>query len=569
MFLSVMGYNAAALFGFAVPSLFAIAASVPADIPPRVDLGYAIHQASLNFTNNPYPYYNFSNIRYGQAPVGELRWKAPLPINAHDRNQTVNEGQTGVIPTQVKPVWYGLEQPFLTKWLADEEFADPAIFNSAVSNFTVPAPDPQKIFKSTDRKAPVLVWIHGGGYAFGDKTSEGNPATFIAKSELNGADGVVFVSINYRLGLFGWLSGDDNVTANVGLLDQRLALEWVQENIHRFGGDPSRVTVMGESAGGGSIMHHITSYGGKGSTPLFHQAIIQSPAFQPFVPQQSKILFDWVLGNASAVANKQITSAQDLRALSFEELRAVNALMVGKSPYGRLTFGPVVDPSPNSYVPDFPIRLISQKKFHDVPVMVSQTAHEGRVFTPPFDYSEDQNMREIQELFPTANSSVIEEISQTLYPQVYDGTHGYKNKIERSNTVISDLLVGCNAYYLSKTLSRAYGYVFDIEPKVHAEDVDWQFDNGDIEEDVAGITIDHTIADAMQKYITAFAMGGVPVAEGLPTFSEYGKNYTVSDITDVFDDEEYENLGRHVRDPAARPQCNFWAAAPFYDAGSS
>ncbi|KAF8850653.1 alpha/beta-hydrolase [Acephala macrosclerotiorum] len=401
--------------------------------------------------------------------------------------------------------------------------------------------------------------IHGGGYAYGDKTSEGNPASFIAKSELNGADGIVFVTINYRLGLFGWLSGDNNVTANVGLLDQKLALEWIQEHIHRFGGDPSRVTVMGESAGAGSIMHHITSYGGKGPAPQSQQAIVQSPAFQPFVPQQSKVIFDWVLGNASAVANKSITSAEDLRALSFEELRTINAFMIGKSPWGSLTFGPVVDPSPNSYVPDIPIRLIDQKKFHDVPIMVSQTGNEGSVFTPPFDLTEEQYLDEIRQLFPTANDSMINYVNETLYPPIYDGSQGYDNKIERSNAFVADFL----------TLSRAYGYVFDAGWKLHGQDVDWEFDNGNKMDDYNS-TIDHTVSDVLQKYTVAFAMGLVPAADGYPTFSQYGNDYTVSSITDYVDEDlGYQNLGQHVKDPAARSQCKFWAEAPFYDASSS
>ena len=89
--------------------------------------------------------------------------------------------------------------------------------------------------------------------------------------------------MNYRLGAFGFLAGEtitSDGVANAGLLDQRFALEWVQHNIHLFGGDPSRVTVMGESAGGGSIEHQITAYGGTQGAP-FAQVILQSAAFQP------------------------------------------------------------------------------------------------------------------------------------------------------------------------------------------------------------------------------------------------------------------------------------------------
>jgi carboxylesterase type B len=104
------------------------------------------------------------------------------------------------------------------------------------------------------------------------------------RSQSNGANGVIFVALNYRLGALGWLAGPTLQAAggvsNAGLYDQRLALEWVQKYIHLFGGDPDRVTVLGVSAGVGSILHQITAYGGQEPVP-FAQAIPQSPGFQP------------------------------------------------------------------------------------------------------------------------------------------------------------------------------------------------------------------------------------------------------------------------------------------------
>lgn len=105
--------------------------------------------------------------------------------------------------------------------------------------------------------SPVLVWIYGGGYTEGDKLAF-MPQGLLARSFLNDGEGVIYVAMNYRLGAFGWLAGPSlqaDGTANAGLYDQRAALDWVQEHISKFGGDPSRVTVIGESAGAGSIMH--------------------------------------------------------------------------------------------------------------------------------------------------------------------------------------------------------------------------------------------------------------------------------------------------------------------------
>lgn len=112
-----------------------------------------------------------------------------------------------------------------------------------------------------------MIRIYGGGYTLGSKISSGNPAGLIAASMYNSTsgtngtnstEGIIFVAMNYRLGALGWLSGPsfqgEGGVSNAALYDQRLAIQWVRQNIQLFGGDPNRITLMGESAGGGSIM---------------------------------------------------------------------------------------------------------------------------------------------------------------------------------------------------------------------------------------------------------------------------------------------------------------------------
>jgi poly(3-hydroxybutyrate) depolymerase len=121
------------------------------------------------------------------------------------------------------------------------------------------------------QKLPVLVWIHGGGYGLGDSRTD--MGSLIGTNVANGHPFIV-VSIQYRLGVFGWASSAELVreggVANAGLLDQRQALRWVKKYIGKFGGDSERVTISGESAGGGSVLYHTIGDGGAGEG-LFEQ----------------------------------------------------------------------------------------------------------------------------------------------------------------------------------------------------------------------------------------------------------------------------------------------------------
>lgn len=275
---------------------------------PTVDLGYEIYRAnSLNATTG---LYNFSNIRYAAPPTGENRFAAPQPP-AKNRS-TIQFNRPEPVCPQAGPLWGLTVQDFLADYFAGErsfnrsDFESPLPAGFSLDNINlhslntsiIPPADPrttedclfldvivpQSIFnkkksKKNRRGAAVLVWIYGGGYTGGSKTGGFNPTGLLARSEDNGDDGVIYVAINYRLGAFGWLSGptfQENGTANAALHDQRFALEWVQKHIGKFGGDPKRVTVFGESAGGGSIMGQITAYGGKKGPAPFAQVSLST-----------------------------------------------------------------------------------------------------------------------------------------------------------------------------------------------------------------------------------------------------------------------------------------------------
>ncbi len=301
---------------------------------------------------------------------------------------------------------------------------------------------PETIFKGASKTAndtsgaPVLVWIYGGGYTFGEKSAY-SAAGLIHAAQLNNTEGIIFVSLNYRLGAFGWLSGpkfQQDGTANAGLYDQRLALQWVQDNIHLFGGDPNRVTVIGESAGGGSIMYQITAFGGlKGPAP-FQQAVLQSAAFQNVVSNlQEETIFNTFLGLL------KVSTIEEARQLPLTALQTANIIQVANSSYGDFTYGPVVD---GLFAPAIPGKLLLQGSYdHNLKLMLGHNADEGLEFTSPFITNDTTFNEYIQTAFPTINPSVATYIETVLYPPQMPGTlalTGYSDETGRAVLAVTE-----------------------------------------------------------------------------------------------------------------------------------
>ncbi|KAJ7723824.1 Alpha/Beta hydrolase protein [Mycena maculata] len=241
------------------------ASSINAQVSPIIDLGYAQYQGTVNTSTN---LTTFLGIRYAAAPIDNLRFRAPHPP----------QNVTGVQQATAEP----------NECFQATDGASPT--NPLESRDIVVATSEDCLFLSVyypsdaegvpEGPLPTLVWIHGGGYVSG------------AASMYRGTDlinqsnrGIVVVTIQYRLGLFGFLPGAEvkkNGALNSGLLDQDFALRWVNEHISKFGGDPSKVTIWGESAGAGSVLQHLVANNGQTEPQLFRGAITSST----FLPSQ-------------------------------------------------------------------------------------------------------------------------------------------------------------------------------------------------------------------------------------------------------------------------------------------
>ena len=195
----------------------------------------------------------FRGIPYAEPPVGERRWRAPAPLTRWEGTRDATRfGAACMQPKPQAPSIYGWDLPAMSE-------------DCLSLNIWAP---------QDARGAPVFVWIHGGALASGSGADPIYDGSALARR------GIVVVSINYRLGMFGWFAhpglsaeSPDHVSGNYGLLDQIAALEWVKRNIGAFGGNAGNVTIAGESAGALSVMYLMAAPAARG---LFHKAVAQS-----------------------------------------------------------------------------------------------------------------------------------------------------------------------------------------------------------------------------------------------------------------------------------------------------
>jgi para-nitrobenzyl esterase len=401
-------------------------------------------------------------------------------------------------------------------------------------------------------KLPVMVWIHGGGLVQGASSLSWYDGARLA------AQGVVVVSINYRLGLLGFLAhpalGD--TSGNWGLLDQVAALKWIHENAAAFGGDPQRVTIFGESAGGESVCTLMATPSASG---LFSQAVIESAACMavgtPFkrlrgdpapakeTAEQQGLRVAQMLGcpadGAAAVAC--------LRSKTTDEILATIKQKLGFFGPGE-KFGFVQD---GVVLPQAPRTLLDAGKLPKMPTMVGTTADEGTLFAPPikrwfgFNYF-------VKALFGASADSVA-----ALYPQ-----EKYDTPRAAAAAITGDATFTCNARITARGLRKAnapvFRYQFAHVPSwmpssmgaTHGSEIPFVFDSMDPSK---GTPEEKALAKTISGYWVHFAKTGNPNGEGLPDWEPYD---TATD--------SYQRLDVPVSGAAGlrTEQCDFFDAHP-------
>ncbi|MFC8956064.1 carboxylesterase/lipase family protein [Streptomyces sp. NPDC057101] len=436
---------------------------------------------------------DYLGIPYAAPPVGGLRWKPPA---APARWTGVRDAATPGNPC--------MQTDSSTPW---GDLAGPGTPSEDCLYLNVHTPAERSL-----RARPVMVWIHGGGFTIGS-------GTFYDGGELAARGDVVVVTLNYRLGAFGYLAhpglageSADGISGNYGLLDQQAALRWVRQNIAAFGGDAGNVTVFGESAGGGSVCQHLVS---PRATGLFDRAIAQSGCGFPLPTRESQ-------------QRTGATWAGDLGCADVACLRGKPAgelLTASTSPTARWV--PNVD---GRVVPLQIADALESGRFHRVPVLQGTTADEGRL-TVASTY--DLAGRQLTAAgYPVAVRALYGERADAILARYPLSDHG--SPAEALGAILTDSQFACLQSRTARLMAghtRSYQYEFADRGAMDHLDLPVGFPLGAphgseiryVFGGVSGTPAQNALASTMLDYWTNFAHTGIPYATDAPRWNQYPK----------------------------------------------
>jgi para-nitrobenzyl esterase len=467
----------------------------------------------------------FAGIPYAAPPIGPLRWQAPAPAPAW---QGIRDG-THPGPRCIQDPGVDLELGRQT----DED--------CLTLNVWTPL--------TTDDHRPVMVWIHGGGFA------NGSSGVYVA-NELASRGDIIVVTINYRLGALGFLAhpalGLPGDVGNYGLADQQAALRWVRDNIAKFGGDPGKVTVAGESAGGASVCDHLVA---PDSAGLFRAAIIQSGPCQAqlALPAAEKISLDYA---AEVGCGQPESAALCLRALPADKLREpVWYYSIGREALS----GPVTG---TKVLPVDPIAGFTEKRAARVPVLIGSNRDEFTLFVA-LQYLRGQGYTAAQ--YPDL-------LKETFGPNAYAVEANYPLSSYASvplaySAAVTDGVFACEADRMADVLSETepvYAYEFNDRDAPapdalrhlpfpvgasHSLELRYLFDIGNAP---PLNPAQRALADQMIDYWTRFVTSGSPQAPGQPDWPMF--DATTGKVLSLQPDGS-----RVVTSFEQEHQCAFWA----------
>jgi para-nitrobenzyl esterase len=439
----------------------------------------------------------FMGLPYAAPPVGDLRWKAPQPPAKWKGDRDATK--------------YGAH-------CAQGRVFDDMVFQDAgpsedclFLNVYVPADAKEK------SKLPVMFWIHGGGYSGGGSSEPRHNGDFLPTK------GVVLVTINYRLGVFGFLVTDElakegnGSAGNYGLLDMVAALQWVKSNIGKFGGDPGNVTIFGESAGSFAVSTLMASPMSQG---LFHKAIGESGAAFP----SALNLGGETVAERAPIDGKWVTEKTGAKSLA--ELRAIptDKILEAAKSKGQTGFAPDLD---GKFLTEPVVDTYTKGKQAHVPLLAGWNADEGSFFAMR-GMTAVQWKAMAEGLFKDRSAEFLK-----LYPGDTDA-QALRSAIDFG----SDSFIAFGTWKWLEAQrktggdSPVYRYHFELAAlpskyhpgtfAFHSDDIEYVFGTLDTRPGETVRAEDRELSEAMMGYWTNFAKSGDPNGSGLPTWPKYG-----------------------------------------------
>ncbi|KAI5921809.1 putative lipase [Camillea tinctor] len=395
----------------------------------------------------------FLNIPYGQDTSGENRFKPPRPY-VPTPGATVDARSYG--PACPQPLG-ALNLPLVLSNVTE--------ISEDCLNLNIARPRGA----CAEDRLPVAVFIHGGSFWTGQNSEITTaPDGMILESIENGLP-IIHVAMNYRLGFFGFAQSDalkSEGAENAGLRDQRLAIEWVRDNIEQFGGDPERITIFGQSSGGLAVGLHIMAYGASKPVP-FQQGICESQALEPgitgnFTIDAMQLLVDQVGCNTSSLHSEETVSC--LR--DFDTDTLLNAsIATYQSDIGH-NIGdiwlPVVD---GDFLPAAPSELIKEGRFANVTTMMLWCEDDVTFFTDTSIATPEDTHTFIGSYVPNLSSDNLDTLL-SLYPVSdfsADPAANLSAEFYRSARIFRDIIMTCEPLWYAEYLSAASSAVYLVD----------------------------------------------------------------------------------------------------------
>ncbi|KAJ7144316.1 Alpha/Beta hydrolase protein [Mycena epipterygia] len=471
--------------------------------------------------------------------TGELRFRAPQPP------KTV----TGVLNATTQP-----DQCFQA---ADGTSATNPLEARAVS--TISSEDclflsvyfPSDAEGVPEGPLPVIVWIHGGGYLSGS-ASMYRGTDLLQQSNR----GVVVVTIQYRLGVFGFLPGAEvkkNGTLNAGLLDQEFALRWVNQHISKFGGDPEKVTIWGESAGAGSVLQHLVANGGQTKPQLFRAAITSST----FLPSQyhyndriPELLYSEVVAQTNCTGSA--SSLTCLRAADVNALETANVNINAAGFFGTWLMVPVVD---GEFIVQRPTLSLAQGKVNGRALLSVTNAFEGTSFVDQSTAATANATQYALNLFPNFGPTQADRVG-ALYA-------GLGTPLFQTNAVQGESIFICPTYYLLRAFAgRSFKGEFALPPALHGFDVLYYFPSIRIDVPAFDFPIFNNTAfiNAFAQTFTAFAISLDPNIKISNTITPKWSTWSVGNTEMLFNqtDSDIPIVKPIKTSDTLLERCQFW-----------